>query len=118
MSIATNILIDYLYKKALGAPQTNPNTDIEGELEFSSVPNIFQSQNYAQNIPIPAPNDWIPVGSNTQWSAQYPYIYKYTGLTLLSPINGNNTIFNHPSLINIIQQNYNFKNHTNTQSHT
>ena len=50
MSIATNILIDYLYKKALGAPQTNPNTDIEGELEFSSVPNIFQSQNYAQNF--------------------------------------------------------------------
>jgi hypothetical protein len=106
MSIATNILIDYLYKKALGAPQTNPNTDIEGELEFSSVPNIFQSQNYAQNIPIPAPNDWIPIGSNTQWSAQYPYIYKYTGLTLLSPVTGNNTVFNHPFLTNIIPRSY------------
>jgi hypothetical protein len=107
MSIASNILLDYLYKKALGAPQTNANTDIEAELAYSSIPHIFQSQNYAQHIPISAPDDWIPSGSNVQWSAQYPYIYKYTGLTLLSPINGNNTVFNHPSLINIIPRSYN-----------
>jgi len=107
MSIGTGPLVDYLYKKALGAPETNPSTDINAEEAYSSIPRIFQSQNYAQYIPIPAPTDWIPVGSNIQYSAQYPYIYKYTLLTLTAAVAGNEAAFRHPSLTNIIPKSYN-----------
>ena len=106
MSIPINALVDYLYKKSLGVPQTNPNTDLNAELGYSSVPHIFESQNYAQFIPKPAPNDWIPSGSNIQWSAQYPYIYKYTLLTLQAAIRGNNAAFRHNLLQNIIPRSY------------
>ena len=106
MPIATDPLVDYLYKKALGAPETNPSTDINAEEAYSSVPRIFQSQNYAQYIPIPAPTDWIPVGSNVQWSAQYPYIYKYTLLTLTAAVAGNEAAFRNPLMKNIIPPSY------------
>jgi len=107
MSIATTSLVDYLYKKALGAPQTNPNTFINAEPDFSSTPNIFQSQNYAQYIPKPAPTDWTPDGSNIQYSAQYPYIYKYTKLQLSNAVGGtNNAAFYHGSMKNIIPRSY------------
>jgi hypothetical protein len=106
MSIPINALVDYLYKKALGAPETNPSTALNAEEAYSSVPRIFQSQNYAQYIPKPAPNDWIPVGSNIQWSAEYPYIYKYTLLTLSAAVSGNDAAFRHPLMINIIPKSY------------
>jgi len=108
MSINTAYLVDYLYKKALGAPETNPitPTPLNAEEAYSSIPRIFQSQNYAQYIPIPAPTDWTPIGSNIQYSAQYPYIYKYTLLTLTAAVAGNEAAFRHPSLINIIPKSY------------
>jgi hypothetical protein len=107
MSIDVNSLVDYLYKKALGAPQTDPNRNINVEPSFSSIPSIFQSQNYAQHIPKPAPTDWIPANSNIQYSAQYPYIYKYTQLALCNAVDGSlNTAFRHPAMINIIPKSY------------
>ena len=108
MSIDIQYLVDYLYKKALGAPETNPitPTPIEAEAAYSSIPHIFQSQNYAQYIPIPAPTDWITVEANIQRSAQYPYIYKYTLLTLQPAVSGNEAAFRHPLLINIIPKSY------------
>lgn len=107
VGIGTNALVDYLYKKSLGAPQTNPTTDINVEPAFSSTPSIFQSQNYAQNIPIPAPTDWTPNGANIQFSTQYPYIYKYTQLQLSNAVSGStNAAFRHGSMINIIPKSY------------
>ena len=109
MAINPNSLVDYLFKKALGAPQTNPNTFISAEPDFSSTANIFQSQNYAQFIPKPAPTDWIPVGSNIQFSTQYPYIYKYTKLQLSNAVGGSsNAAFYHGSMKNIIPKSYDF----------
>ena len=104
MSISQANQVEYLFKKALGSPETLIGIAYTGEASIFSKQNNFLFQNYAQSVPTTPPTDWanatIPNGitvSNVQYSSNYPYIYKYTYLTLTAVYVGLATAFNAPN---------------------
>jgi hypothetical protein len=109
MSITIPDKVDYLFKKALGYPETNTLNPPAAEKAYFSKPNVFTFQQLAQELPSNAPNDFIlttaPAGitvSNIYRSRSYPYIYMYSNLTLQSAVSGSSNAFYSPYLKNLI----------------
>ena len=109
MSITVPDQVDYLFKKALGYPETNTLNPAAAEQGYFSKPNVFTFQQLAQELPNTRPNDFIlttaPAGitvSNVYRSRSYPYIYMYSNLTLQAAVSGSSNAFYSPYLKNLI----------------
>jgi len=111
MSIAIGDQVDFLFKKALGYPETNIVSALAAEKGYFSKPNIFTFQQMAQEFPqtrlsnsdfilTTSPTD-ITV-SNVYRHKSYPYIVKYENLTLESAVSGSSNSFYSPYLKNLI----------------
>ena len=108
MAISLSNQVDYLFKKALGFPETDTLRAPAGEAAYFSKPNVFTFQQLAQEFPNTPPNDFIlttsPIGvtvSNVYKSRSYPYIIKYESLTVQS-VSGSSNAFYSPYLKNLI----------------
>jgi hypothetical protein len=125
MSISLSNQVDYLFKKALGYPETNIDRAPAGEQSYFSKPNVFTFQQMAQEFPKTPPNDFVlgtlPTDvtvSNVYKSTSYPYIYLYSNLTVQS-VTGSSNAFYSPYLKNLITPSltdgtfYNYKIWTN-----
>lgn len=109
MSISLSNLTDYLYKKAIGVPETNTTRAPSAEQAYFSKQNVFSFQNLAQNFPATYPNDFVEtsipgdvVVSNVFQSRSYPYIKKYVHLTTIPAYSGSSNSFYSPYLKNYI----------------
>jgi hypothetical protein len=109
MAISVPDQVDYLFKKALGFPETNTSRPAAAERPYFSKPNIFTFQQMAQDFPTTTPNDFIlttsptdATVSNVYRSVAYPYIYKYEALTLQAAVSGSSNAFYSPYLKNFI----------------
>ena len=104
MAISLSNQVDYLFKKALGAPDTVPSVlSYVQELTIFSKPSSYLSQIYAQSIPTTPPSDFsISIGTNIAASRSYPYIYKYTELMLSPTFNGASNSFISSNLVGMI----------------
>ena len=108
MPISIPDQVDYLFKKALGFPETNVATAAAAESSYFSKQNVFTFQQLAQEFPKTPPNDFVLtttpgdiVASNVYKSISYPYIYKYENLQPTS-VNGSSNAFYSPYLKNLI----------------
>ena len=86
MATATQLL-NYLYKKYQGIPNSNPgSSSYNTEYASSAVSNVFAYQIYNYIIPISAPTDIVSdslIHGGTKFiSSSYPYIAKYVKLGL------------------------------------
>lgn len=109
MAISLSDQVDYLFKKALGFPETNTSRPAAAERPYFSKPNVFTFQQMAQEFPKTPPNDFVlttlPTDitvSNVYKSTSYPYIYLYSNLTLQSAVSGSSNAFYSPYLKNLI----------------
>jgi hypothetical protein len=109
MAISLSNQVDYLFKKALGFPETNTVRTPAGEAAYFSKPNVFTFQQLAQEFPKTPPNDFVlttsptdAIVSNVYRSISYPYIYQYVSLTLQSAVSGSSNAFYSPYLKNLI----------------
>jgi len=109
MSITIPEQVDYLFKKAIGYPETNTLNPAAAEQAYFSKPNVFTFQQLAQELPNNRPIDFIltssPPGitvSNVCKSISYPYIYMYCNLTLQPAASGSSNAFYSPYLKNLI----------------
>ena len=102
--------INYVFKKGLGIPNTQPAAEYYSENPVPSRWGIYTSQMFQQYIPTTAPTDLQSLTPqdgtvvSRQNSATYPYIVKYTVKT--SAVNGLNTAYYSKYLI--IRLNYRF----------
>jgi hypothetical protein len=109
MSISLPDQVDYLFKKALGFPETNTTRPAAAERPYFSKPNVFTFQQMAQEFPKTPPNDFVLTTSPTDVtvggvykSITYPYIYLYSNLTLGGEASGSSNAFYSPYLKNLI----------------
>lgn len=109
MAISLSNQVDYLFKKALGFPETNVTNPPAAERPYFSKQNVFTFQQLAQDFPRIDLNDLVATTvpsdatvSNVYYSKSYPYIYKYENLTLQSAVSGSSNAFYSPYLKNLI----------------
>jgi hypothetical protein len=109
MSISLSNQVDYLFKKALGFPETSILSIPATEQAYFSKQSVFTFQQLAQELPKTPPSDFVLTTkpgdvtvSNVYKSISYPYIYKYENLTLKSAYVGSSNSFYSPYLKNLL----------------
>ena len=109
MSISLSNQVDYLFKKALGFPETSILSIPATEQAYFSKQSVFTFQQLAQEFPKTPPSDFVLTTkpgdvtvSNVYKSISYPYIYKYENLTLQSAVVGSSNSFYSPYLKNLL----------------
>jgi hypothetical protein len=109
MAINISNQVDYLFKKALGYPETNIVNVPAAEPGYFSKPNVFAFQQLAQEFPTVDLSDLVlttkpsdATVSNVYYSRSYPFIYKYENLTLQPAVSGSSNAFYSPYLKNLI----------------
>ena len=109
MSISLSNLADYLYKKAIGVPETDTTRAPAAEQPYFAKQNVFSFQNLAQIFPATYPDDFVEtsipsdvVAANVLQSRSYPYIKKYVHLTTIPAYSGSSNSFYSPYIKNYI----------------